>query len=316
MDSSQGSVLSSNVAGLVVGSSAQREVSYLDGIPIYVKELIAGGAADAFAKTTVAPLERIKILLQICSHAPHEFWTPKHARHLGIEPITSSFTLLLTRGGGTGPLIDLLAGSAAGGAAVLCTYPLDLARTKLACQVTDTRGSFNYGMKSNHAQPAYSGIKDVLRSVYKEGGARGLYRGVGPTLTGILPYASLKFYIYKELKRCVPEEHQTSIMMRLSCGAFAGLFGQTFTYPLDVVRRQMQVENLQPSFQGSARYRNTWEGLTTIVHNQGWRQLFAGLSINYIKIVPSVAIGFTAYDMMKFWLRIPPRQKTQSISAA
>lgn len=36
---------------------------------------------------------------------------------------------------GTGPVVDLLAGSAAGGTAVLCTYPLDLARTKLAYQV-------------------------------------------------------------------------------------------------------------------------------------------------------------------------------------
>ncbi|KAL0017634.1 hypothetical protein SO802_004703 [Lithocarpus litseifolius] len=218
-----------------------------------------------------------------------------------------------------GPLIDLLAGSAAGGTAVLCAYPSDLARTKLAYQVTDTRGSFNHGMKSNRAQPAYNGIKDVLRSVYKEGGVRGPYRVVGPTLTGILPYAGLKFYIYEELKRHVPEEHQTSIMMRLSCGALAGLFGQTFTYllPLDVVRRQMQVLPITILLHCWLKICNlhskvvpdtethAWEGLTTIVHNQGWRQLFAGLSINYIKIVPSVAIGFTAYYMMKFWLRVP-----------
>lgn len=38
---------------------------------------------------------------------------------------------------GSGPIVDLVAGSAAGGTAVLCTYPLDLARTKLAYQVCD-----------------------------------------------------------------------------------------------------------------------------------------------------------------------------------
>lgn len=64
----------------------------------------------------------------------------------------------------------------------------------------------------------------------------------GPTLIGILPYAGLKFYIYEELKRHVPEEHQNSVRMHLPCGALAGLFGQTLTYPLDVVRRQMQVK--------------------------------------------------------------------------
>lgn len=34
-----------------------------------------------------------------------------------------------------GPVLDLLAGSFAGGTAVLFTYPLDLVRTKLAFQV-------------------------------------------------------------------------------------------------------------------------------------------------------------------------------------
>lgn len=47
----------------------------------------------------------------------------------------------------------------------------------------------------------------------------------------------------------------------------------------------LQVGTLQCStIQGDTRYRNTYEGLTSIVRNQGWRQLFAGLSINYIKV--------------------------------
>ncbi|KDP34080.1 hypothetical protein JCGZ_07651 [Jatropha curcas] len=330
------------MADLVDGSSTRRQISYIDTMPVYVKELIAGGAAGGFAKTAIAPLERIKILLQtrtvgfqslgvfqsLKKLLKHEgvpgFYKGNGASVIRIVPYAALHFMTYEQyrcwilnncpALGSGPVVDLLAGSVAGGTAVMCTYPLDLARTKLAYQVLDKRGSFSSGMKSMCSQPSYGGLKDVLTSVYKEGGMRGLYRGVGPTLIGILPYAGLKFYVYEELKRHVPEEHQKSIVMRLSCGALAGLLGQTFTYPLDVVRRQMQVENLQPSSQGHVRYRSTMDGLCTIVRNQGWRQLFAGLSINYIKIVPSVAIGFTAYDMMKVWLRIPPRQKSQSIS--
>lgn len=53
----------------------------------------------------------------------------------------------------------------------------------------------------------------------------------------------------------------------------------------------LQVENLQPSVQGNARYRNSFEGLTVIVRNQGWRQLFAGLSINYMKVICSYILN-------------------------
>ncbi|EOY29934.1 Mitochondrial substrate carrier family protein isoform 1 [Theobroma cacao] len=344
MSSPQGHTLTANMADLVDGSTAHREVSHIDCLPVYVKELIAGGAAGAFAKTTLAPLERTKILLQTRTDGFQSlgvyqslrkvlklegvlgFYKGNGASLIRIIPyaalhfmtyeqyrgwILDNFSSL-----GSGPVVDLLAGSASGGTAVLCTYPLDLARTKLAYQVVDTRTNFSSGIRGFYPRPAYSGITDVLTTVYKEGGIRGLYRGVGPTLVGILPYAGLKFYIYEALKTRVPEEHQKSILMHVSCGALAGLLGQTFTYPLDVVRRQMQVESLQCStIQGGRRYRNTIEGLTTIVRNQGWRQLFAGLSINYIKVVPSVAIGFTAYDMMKVWLHIPPRQKAQAVSA-
>lgn len=344
MGPTQGSTMSTNVAAFVDQSSKQAEFTYVDYLPVYVKELIAGGAAGAVAKTAVAPLERTKILLQTRTEGFHSigvyqslkkllkhegvlgFYKGNGASVLRIIPYAALHFMTYEQYRcwilnncstiGTGPLVDLLAGSASGGTAVLFTYPLDLARTKLAYQVVDKKGCLTNGMSRSHGQPAYHGIKDVFRSVYKEGGIRGLYRGVGPTLIGILPYAGLKFYVYEELKRHVPEEHQKSIVMRLSCGALAGLLGQTFTYPLDVVRRQMQVENMQASVKGDARYRSTVEGLVTIVRSQGWKQLFAGLSINYMKIVPSVAIGFTAYDTMKCWLRVPPRQKAQSVSAA
>ncbi|KAL7150862.1 hypothetical protein ABFS83_05G142600 [Erythranthe nasuta] len=335
---------SSNVAGFADGSSAHTEFKYIDRVPIFVKELIAGGAAGAFAKTAVAPLERTKILLQTRTQGFHSlgvydslkkllkhegvagFYKGNGASVIRIVPYAAIHFMTYEQyrlwildnhpGLGTGPVVDLLAGSVAGGTAVLCTYPLDLARTKLAYQIVDTRGSVQNRARQFNANHAYSGIRNVMERVYRDGGVRALYRGIGPTMIGILPYAGLKFYVYEELKRNVPEEHQNSILMRLSCGALAGLFGQTFTYPLDVVRRQMQVEHLQHSSQGGVVYRSTSEGLVSIVSNQGWRQLFAGLSINYIKIVPSVAIGFTAYDMIKAWLNIPPRQKSKPISAA
>ncbi|KAL5074589.1 hypothetical protein RYX36_013573 [Vicia faba] len=342
MDSSQGS----KFAGLVQNASIKRDESSLDRVPVYVKELIAGGFAGALAKSSVAPLERVKILWQTRTggfynlgvyHSMNKLL--KHEGFLGLYKgngasvirivpyaalhfmtyerykswILNNYPIL-----GTGPSIDLLAGSAAGGTSVLCTYPLDLARTKLAYQVVDTKVCIKDGIKGVHSQsigPVHNGIKGVLTSAYKEAGVRGLYRGVGPTLIGILPYAGLKFYTYEKLKMHVPEEHQKSILMRLSCGALAGLFGQTLTYPLDVVKRQMQVGSLQNAANEDAKYKNTLDGLKKIVRNQGWRQLFAGVSINYIRIVPSAAISFTTYDMVKAWLDVPPQQRSKSVSA-
>lgn len=48
------------------------------------------------------------------------------------------------------------------------------------------------------------------------------------------------------MKRHVPGKHRNDITVKLVCGSVAGLLGQTFTYPLDVARRQMQVIHLLP----------------------------------------------------------------------
>jgi len=68
---------------------------------------------------------------------------------------------------GNGPVVDLLAGSAAGGTAVLCTYPLDLARTKLAYQVSNVAQRGN-PLGNSSQQPVYNGVKDVFKTVTRK----------------------------------------------------------------------------------------------------------------------------------------------------
>ncbi|CAA2986542.1 mitochondrial substrate carrier family P [Olea europaea subsp. europaea] len=210
-------------------------------------------------------------------------------------------------GTGRGPVLDLMAGSFAGGTAVLFTYPLDLVRTKLAYQVADSSKLNVKGLVPG--EQVYKGIRDCFSKTYKEAGIRGLYRGVAPSLYGIFPYAGLKFYFYEEMKRHVPGKHRNDITVKLVCGSVAGLLGQTFTYPLDVARRQMQVQRILRSTNGGDM-KSTMETLVMIVRREGWKQLFSGLSINYLKVVPSVAIGFTVYDVMKSFLHVPAREET------
>ena len=69
-----------------------------------------------------------------------------------------------------------------------------------------------------------------------------------PTLVGIIPYAAINFSIYETLKQKLPdavwlqnERGDPVVVAKLACGAVAGGIGQTVVYPLDTVRRRMQV---------------------------------------------------------------------------
>lgn len=63
--------------GSAVVAAAWVDLCALDLMPVFAKELIAGGVAGAFSKTAVAPLERVKILLQVCGGLSCSFcgWT-------------------------------------------------------------------------------------------------------------------------------------------------------------------------------------------------------------------------------------------------
>lgn len=95
----------------------------------------------------------------------------------------------------------------------------------------------------------------------QEGGIKALYRGFVPTLTGMVPYAGFSFYCFETLKTismkyaptvtCKKMERNTgglvlTVPAKLLCGGFAGAVAQSFSYPLDVTRRRMQLAMMNP----------------------------------------------------------------------
>lgn len=296
--------------------------------------------AGATAKSCVAPLERCKILFQTGrlhsggvtttlaaitrTEGARGLFRGNGASVLRIVPYSAvhfglyeEYRRVLVGAVYVGaahhtvsPGVDLMAGAGAGATAVLATYP-------------------------RHT------IRGVLSSTLEREGLRGMYHGIGPSMYGILPYAGLKFYVYQSLKQLYfgargvdtaqpgpgagpaaaaggPRggKPRLPVPVMLGFGAVAGLVAQTATYPLDVVRRRMQVEGLRlhggagvslppAHFPHDRLPQSTPAALAAIARAQGWRALYAGLGINYMKVVPSTAIGFTIYDYLKHALDLP-----------
>ena len=91
--------------------------------------------------------------------------------------------------------------------------------------------------------------------------------------------------IYKE------EPHP---LERLAFGAVAGLFGQSASYPLDIVRRRMQTRSGYDSIVQTIKKVYREEG---IMHG-----LYKGLSLNWIKGPIAVGISFTTFDYINKFL--------------
>ncbi|KAG8042679.1 hypothetical protein G9C98_005314 [Cotesia typhae] len=301
-----------------------------------VKSLIAGGVAGMCSKTTVAPLDRIKILLQAHSH---------HYKHLGVfsglkEIILKEKFFALYKGNfaqmirifpyaatqytsfemykkymgtifGKNSHIDkFFAGSSAGVTAVTLTYPLDTIRARLAFQVT--------------GEHIYSGIVHTAVSIFKdEGGFLALYRGFWPTIFGMIPYAGFSFYSFEYLKffcmkylphyLCDDCPRNTGGLVltmpgKLLCGGIAGAVAQSFSYPLDVTRRRMQLAMMNPA---THKYGSGMISTIKLIYLENGiiKGLYRGMSINYLRAVPMVSVSFTTYELMKQMLDLDTGMK-------
>ncbi|KAK2704436.1 hypothetical protein QYM36_016735, partial [Artemia franciscana] len=185
----------------------------LSNTNLVLTSLVAGAMAGALAKTVIAPLDRTKINFQISnrnfssreairflvnSHRRDGFislWRGNSATMARIVPYAAiqfsaheQWKRILEvdkPGEKPSPWLRMIAGSLAGVTSQSLTYPLDLARARMA--VTD--------------RLRYKSIVTVFVKIWKDEGPKTLYKGYTPTILGVIPYAGISFFTYETLKK-------------------------------------------------------------------------------------------------------------------
>lgn len=82
-----------------------------------------------------------------------------------------------------------------------------------------------------------------MTTVARTEGLAALYKGLLPTLLGIAPYAALNFALYDLAKKqFYAGGRPQGTVSNLLLGAATGTVAATVCYPLDTVRRRMQMK--------------------------------------------------------------------------
>ena len=179
-----------------------------------VTSLVGGAVAGAVAKSVIAPLDRTKINFQI-ERRPFSFreagrFLHNSYRTLGLVSLWRGNSATLARVIPSAainytsheqlkrlldvetneqkkrhPARSFVAGSLAGVISTTATYPLDLARARMAVSTSDQ----------------YSSLKHVFKLTVHQEGWRGLFKGYTATIAGVIPYAGTGFFTYETLKR-------------------------------------------------------------------------------------------------------------------
>ena len=82
----------------------------------------------------------------------------------------------------------------------------------------------------------------------------------------------------------------------LACGSMAGLISSTLTFPLDLVRRRMQLEGQRGLQKQISSYSAVFG---TVYSRQGLAGFYQGIVPEYFKVVPGVAIAFCVFELLK-----------------
>jgi solute carrier family 25 carnitine/acylcarnitine transporter 20/29 len=138
----------------------------------------------------------------------------------------------------------------------------------------------------------FSGFGDCLQQVYKEGGLRSVFRGLGATCVRDVPGNAAYFGTWEFLRRelCRWEETETpSLHATLFAGGMAGVANWIVALPADTLKSRLQTAP-------AGKYRNLFDVFQQLVRQEGFTALFRGLSPALIRAFPSNAACLAAVE--------------------
>ncbi|KAI7907974.1 mitochondrial carrier domain-containing protein [Cokeromyces recurvatus] len=204
----------------------------------------------------------------------------------------------------------LTAGAIAGCVSRTCTAPLDRLKIYL---ITNT--NYQSSRTTNNVKPASSvSILNAIKTIYKNGGFRGLYVGNGLNVIKIIPESAIKFYVFETSKAIMAQmtgssdKNSIPISARFIAGGVAGLCSQFCVYPLETLKTRImssQYEERQklkqyPMVQQSKR---SIVSMRTVVKDMykagGVRAFWPGLLLSMIGVFPYQALDMGVYETLK-----------------
>lgn len=280
-----------------------------------VKLLVAGGLAGVVSRTATAPLDRLKMLLQV-NDAEKRMTIREGLRYMAREGTIKSFF----KGNGTNvikiapetaikltmndiykrmiasdveditPPQRMAAGALAGATSQAIIYPLELVKTRLAV-----------------CKPGiYSGIVDCARQVLAQEGIKSFYRGLLPSMMGILPYAGVDITIFELLKERLLDEYdgQPPPHTILCAGMLSSSLAQFSAYPLALVRTRLQAQGIGGT---ALKYTGMADVLRKTYQKEGFRGLYKGSMTNLAKLAPAAGISWFVFEETKVLLGLGMR---------
>lgn len=287
----------------------------------FLKDFMAGGISAAIAKTAMAPIERVKLLLQVQAiskqisaekqykgmidcfvRIPREqgflsFWRGNLANVIRYFPTQAlnfafkdKYKQIFLSGidkkeqKGRYFLGNLMSGGAAGATSLIFVYPLDFARTRLAADV------------GKAGQREFNGLFDCIMKIFKSDGFIGLYRGFVVSVQGIIMYRGAYFGCYDTARELMPDPKNSPLYVNFLIAEAVTTFAGIVSYPFDTVRRRMMMQSGVKA--GDRIYKNTAHCWLVIAKTEGPFAFFKGAFSNILRGTGG-ALVLVMYDEIK-----------------